>query len=168
MAKPALKQKQGEIVIASREDADNVLSLVSEILEKIADEEAIADQAIREIRTALVDGTEDLRVSLGAYEDALEAWAKTDRKTWAEKHIELNFGTVGFRLPKPAIKLKAAVETIIERLRAKKMQTCIRTIEEVDKKALANYDDETLADIGCKRTKPKDKFYYEVKKEEVK
>ena len=55
-----------------------------------------------------------------------------------------------------------------ERLRAKKMHTCIRTFEEVDKKALANYDDDTLVDVGCERTKPKDRFWYEVKREEVK
>ena len=48
------------------------------------------------------------------------------------------------------------------------MHTCIRTFEEVDKKALANYDDDTLVDVGCERTKPKDRFWYEVKREEVK
>jgi hypothetical protein len=55
-----------------------------------------------------------------------------------------------------------------ERLRAKKMHTCIRTVEEVDKEKLASYDVEVLLDVGCERTKPKDKFWYEVKREEVK
>jgi hypothetical protein len=93
---------------------------------------------------------------------------KTDRKTRDGKSLELNFGTIGFRLPKAAIKLVLGVENIIERLRAKKMHTCIRTVEQVDKEALANYDDEVLLDVGCARTKPKDKFWYEVKREEVK
>jgi phage host-nuclease inhibitor protein Gam len=82
-----------------------------------------------------------------------------------DKHVELTFGTVGFRLGKSAIKFKLAVENIIERLRAKTMLSCIRTIEEADKEALAAYDDETLEAVGCQRTKPKDRFYYDVKRE---
>ena len=55
-----------------------------------------------------------------------------------------------------------------KRLRARKMHTCIRTVEEVDKEKLASYDDAALLEVGCERTKPKDKFWYECKKEEVK
>ena len=42
------------------------------------------------------------------------------------------------------------------------------TVEEVDKEALANYDDDALLDVGCERTKPKDKFWLGCKKEELK
>ena len=45
------------------------------------------------------------------------------------------------------------------------MLTCIRTIEEPDKEALAAYDDATLEDVGCAKSKPRDRFYYEVKNE---
>ena len=40
-----------------------------------------------------------------------------------------------------------------------KIHTCIRTIEEVDKEAHANYDDEMLLDVGCERTMPKDNVW---------
>jgi hypothetical protein len=43
--------------------------------------------------------------------------------------LGLNFGKLGFRRPKAAIKLKLAIQTIIERLRLKKMHSCIRTID---------------------------------------
>jgi hypothetical protein len=45
------------------------------------------------------------------------------------------------------------------------MLTCRRTIEEPDKEALAGYPDDVLEDVGCAKTKPKDRFYSEVKKE---
>ena len=43
----------------------------------------------------------------------MEAWAKLDRKTWVDNHVELTFGTLGFRLGKPAIKFKLEIENII-------------------------------------------------------
>jgi hypothetical protein len=36
------------------------------------------------------------------------------------------------------------------------------------REALANSGDDVLIDVGCERTKPKDKFWYECKREEVK
>jgi phage host-nuclease inhibitor protein Gam len=154
--------------ITSREDVDAVLEAMGRAQAMIEAEELEAESKITDIRAKLVDKTAPLRISLAGSEKALKAWAKGDYKSWPAKSLELNFGTIGFRLPKAAIKLKLAVENIIERLRAKKMHTCIRTVEEVDKEALANYDDEVLLDVGCERTKPKDKFFYEVKREEVK
>jgi phage host-nuclease inhibitor protein Gam len=78
-----------------------------------------------------VPATEPCGADLERRERALEEWTKTDRVSWPAKSIEL----------------KLAVETIIERLRTKKMQTCIRTVEDVDKEALAAYEDEVLADV---------------------
>ena len=66
------------------------------------------------------------------------------------------------------VKLLLAVETVIERLRARKMLSCIRKKEEVDKEALENYSDQVIAEVGCKRSQGKDKFYYEIKREGIK
>ncbi|HWP58982.1 MAG TPA: host-nuclease inhibitor Gam family protein [Candidatus Acidoferrales bacterium] len=162
------KAQKLNITVNSREEADLTLKKITALTLLIEAEERDAQTAIDAIRSRLLRETSGPREALALYEKALRTWAKTDRKNWDGKSVELNFGTVGFRLPKAAIKLKLAVENIIERLRAKKMHTCIRIIEEVDKEALANYEDEVLLDVGCERTKPKDKFYYEIKREEVK
>jgi len=83
--------------------------------------------------------------------------------------MQLNFGTIGFRWTpwKIAIIGKRKVETIIEKIRAAKMPTLIRTKEEIDKEAALNYDAEALAKCGLKKVR-KDEFYYEIKEEDVK
>ena len=167
MSQSKIQNHKSKIVIASREDADRCLQRIGQLELAIEEAERSAQEEIDAIREQLVSETEPVRDALAQNEAALKLWAKDDRKSWVAKHLELNFGTLGFRRPTPAIKLKLALENIVERLRAKKMHTCIRTVEEVDKEALANYDDETLLDVGCERTKPKDKFWYECKKEEI-
>ena len=161
-------KKQPARIIATREDADRTLQRIGELRRHVAVAEAEAGEKIDAIRADLVRDTAIMRESLAIDEAALEAWAKGDAKSWEKKSLELNWGQVGFHLGKPAIKLKLAVENVIEKLRGKKMESCIRTIEEVDKEALANYDDEVIAAVGCARTKPKDRFWYECKTEEVK
>lgn len=166
MAKPT--KKESAITIDSREDADLTLKKITDVTLLIEAEEIEAQAAIDLIREQMVRETQGPREALDLYAKALKAWANKDQKSWTDKHIELNFGKLGFRRGNSAIKLVLAVETIIERLRAKKMQTCIRIAEEVDKEALANYDDEAITDVGCQRCKAKDKFWYQVKREEVK
>jgi phage host-nuclease inhibitor protein Gam len=151
--------------IMSMEDADKALRDIAEIAARIETEEAIADREVRQVREDLVRRVKPLRERIEELEDALEQWAKSGRSEWPTKSIELNFGIVGFRLPRPTIKCLLAIETIIERLRARKMNSCIRVKEEIDKEALANYSDEEIAAVGCKRKQGRDKFYYEIKRE---
>ena len=160
--------KGNSIKILTIDDAERALERIGALERSIAAEEKIASDRIDTIRRELVDDTAHQRQVLAVNQAALKEWAKSASKDWKGKSLELNFGSLGFRRPTPAIKLKLAIETIVERLRAKRMHTCIRTIEEPDKEALAAYDDETLAGLGCERTKPEDRFWYECKNEEVK
>lgn len=162
------KKHQQVIMIETREDADRALQRIGALERNIAAEEKIASDRIDAIRAELVSDTAHQREVLAANEAALKEWARGDRKNWDGKSLELNFGTIGFRRPTPAIKLKLKLAAVIERLRAKKMLTCIRTVEKVNKANLAAYDDDAILDVGCERTKPKDKFWWECKKEEVK
>ena len=163
-----MANKQKVIVIETRDDADRALQRIGQLQRSIAGKEQDAEKDIDEIRKQLVEDTRHEAQALADNEAALKLWAKNDRATWTGKSLELNFGTVGFRLPSPAIKLKLKIANVIERLRAKKMLTCIRTVEKVNKEKLASYDDAMLLDVGCERTKPKDKFWFECKHEEVK
>lgn len=161
-------KKQSDIIIASREDADRALQRIGQLQLHISAAEHDANEQIDAIRETLVQETKLYREALAQNQATLEAWAKSDARNWDKKSLELNWGQVGFHLGKPAIKFILTVENVIEKLRGKKMASCIRVVEEVDKEALANYDDDIIAAVGCKRTKPKDKFWYETKEIEVK
>ncbi len=163
-----MPKKQPQIVINSRDDADRALQRIGELQRYIEGAESDCEDHVATFRQKMLDETAPWRETLAVNEAALKAWAKADQYTWPAKSLELVFGTVGWRKPPAAIKLKLAIETIVERLRARRMHTCIRTTEEPDKEALAAYADDVLVELGCERTKPKDKFWYELKREELK
>jgi phage host-nuclease inhibitor protein Gam len=156
------------IVIDTRDDADRCLQRIGELERYLENAENDIEVEVYRLREGMLAETAPAREALAKNRKALEAWTKGDAKNWGkEKHLDLNWGKVGLRRPPAAIKLLLALENVIEKLRAKKLTSCIRVIEEVDKEALANYDDATIAAVGCKRTKPKDRFWYETKKEEI-
>jgi len=166
MAKP--QRKPDPLVIESRAEADSLLAEIGRLEASIQDAEIDATLKAQLIRDEMEAATEPIRLALAARVKALHAWAKKDEKNWPGRTCELTNGKVYFRTPPAAIKEELETETIVQRLRARKMTSCIRTKEEVDKEALAAYPDSVIEAVGCRRTKPKDKFYYEVKKEEVK
>lgn len=161
-------KKQPSVTIATSDDADRALQRIGELERYIAGAGQDAEERIDVIRTKLSDQTEVQVALLKETKAALEAWAKKDAKTWIGKTLALLWGSISWRTPPKRIVVKLDEETVIERLRARKMLTCIRTKEEIDKEALENYSDEIIAAVGCERKQGKDKFYYELKREEVK
>jgi phage host-nuclease inhibitor protein Gam len=113
---------EASITISAREDADEALEAIQSLKAYIVLKEQLATDKIGEIKDQLILDTAEERADLINLEDALEDWASADRKNWTAKHVELNFGTVGFRIPKAAIKLTLGAKTILERLRARKMR----------------------------------------------
>jgi phage host-nuclease inhibitor protein Gam len=157
--------------IQSREEADEALAFIAHQEDRIAAIEIEERAKIAAAETAMVARTTEPRAWIAAQTKALEAWAKQNRAEIfpeGKKSLELTRGVIGFRIPKGKIKLVLAVENVVERLKAKKLFDCVRIVEEPDLLKLANYSDEQLEAVGLKRTKPKDKFFYELKKTEVK
>ncbi len=76
----------------------------------------------------------------------------------------LDFGKIGFRISSK-ITLKS-IEAVLNNLRARKMNDCIRTKVEVDKEALDKYPDEVIAAVGASR-KVDDVFWYEIDREKL-
>ncbi|GEM_PF-4764688 len=170
MAK-AEKIKLASAKIFNTDEADETLARIAMWQDKIAEIEIEERSIIAAANARMVERTAQFRRNIEVDEVALEQWARTDRATLflpGTKILELTRGAVGFRLPRGRIKLLLAVENIIGKLKAKRMTDCIRTTEEPNLERLWNYDDERLAEVGCRRTKPKEKFYYELKKAEVK
>ena len=154
--------------INSRDDADRALQRIGQLQLQIEVLKAEVEVQIDQLRDTLKEESAVYLAAIVDNEAALEEWAKADVKTWPAKSLKFNFGELGFRKGKAAIKLKLAIDNVVARLRACKLTDCIRTTEEVDKEQLANYGDEVLKKVGCWRTKPREKFWYEPKREVVK
>lgn len=165
------KREIEEFRIETADQADHQLAAIADLRDFVAAQEILARDKISSIEAALVKDAAPARAQITEFEEMIEAWAKANRAEIfpeGKKSLELTRGTIGFRLPKGKIKLVLAVENIVARLKAKKFFECIRLTEEPDLLQLVNYDDAQLEELGLKRTHPKDKFFYELKKTEVK
>jgi phage host-nuclease inhibitor protein Gam len=175
MAKGELRivkgQKAQTIQIENKDQADATLAALAELEDWVGGREILAREEIRETEAQMVADTASARAEIAERAGMLEAWAKANKAEIfpeGRKSLELTRGIIGFRIPKSKIKLMLAIENVIAKLKARKLFDCIRLTEEPDLLQLANYDDEQLEAVGLKRTKPKDKFFYELKKTEVK
>jgi phage host-nuclease inhibitor protein Gam len=99
----------------------------------------------------------DLSALLGAYAEYNRAELFKDRKS-----VELSFGSFGYR-KSTAISVK---KTTLELLKKLGLARYVRIKEEADKEAMAELDDETLAQVDAVR-KVKDAFFCEANREEV-
>ena len=105
------------------------------------------------IRDRIVDAS----ARLGSYAGYNKEELFKDRKS-----VQLSFGVFGYR-KSTAISTK---KTTLELLKKMKLNKCIRVKEEPDKEAMAELDDEPLAQVDAVR-KVKDDFFCEADKEEV-
>lgn len=171
MAKAIVKDTNEKISLNSTAEADEALKMIGALEDFIGAREAKFNAALAELKIGLVESCDPVKKSLRRWIAALKKWAARaipgDDGERKARSIELNFGWVRFRWTPPAIKFKVEEETVIERLRARGMISCIRTVESVNKEALEAYDDGVLKAVGAYRDQ-EEKFYYEVKREEMK
>ena len=171
MAKTAINNAKDRISIKSAEQADQALQQIGELEDFIRAEESRYNEREAELKSDMVERCGLVKKTLRKWVAALKKWADVEIEAPSSKDgprsLEMNFGWVRFRWTPPAIKFKLEEETVIERLRARGMTSCIRVTVSVDKEALAAYDDDILKAIGAYRYQ-EEKFYYEVKREEVK
>lgn len=162
-------EQRARVTITSRDEADAALKEMRDLLDWVGAHQIIAEEKINDIREELVDKTKVSLKEITSLEKALQKWAEKDRENWeGKKTLELNFGSLSFRLSTPAIvfTLKKAAH-VIERLKAHSLKHCVRVKESVDKDRLAAYPDDVLKEVGCRRVQ-KEEFYAEPKREEVK
>jgi len=161
--------KVEKIYIETRDDADAALREMAELERKIAERQTAVNDRVAALKLDLVEKCGPLAKVLKGWAKALEKWAtKNKDKEFPEesKTLELNFGKIFFRWTPWRIEYDVSEETVIERLRARKMESCIRVVTTINKEALEAYDDDVLKKLGCRRERD-DKFHYEVKAEKV-
>lgn len=175
MAKPEsiiqnLKSKVEPITvrIQSQNDADVALKCIGTLEDFIRDRESHYNERVAELKTEMVERCGPIKKSLKKWIAALKKWAEKGAEfPDGLRTLELNFGKIWFRWTPPRIEFRVEEETVIERLRARGMVSCIRVITSIDKEALAAYDDDVLKEVGAYRDQ-EEKFYYECKREEMK
>ena|SRR3990167_1528591 len=170
MAKAEIKEQAGKISIQSAAEADVALKEIGKLEDFVAAKEANFNSEVAALKAAMVEKCGPVKKTLKRWIPALAKWAARaipgDDGERKARGLELNFGWVRFRWTPPAIKFKVEEETVIERLRARGMISCIRTVASVNKEALEAYDDDVLKTVGAYRDQ-EEKFYYEVKREEM-
>ena len=137
------------------------IGLLERELEAIDSE---SHKQIAEIKADAAKQGEDIRKRI-VYDSALlGAFAEYNRAELFKdkKSVQLSFGTFGYR-KSTSISVK---KTTLELLKKLNLVKCILTREEPSKEAMADLDDETLAQVDAVR-KVKDDFFCEADKEEI-
>ena len=120
---------------------------------RIAEIKSEAAEKGKEIRQRIAD----LSALLGAFAEYNKSELFKDRKS-----VQLSFGVFGYR-KSTSISVK---KTTLELLKKKKLTNYILVKEEPSKEAMADLDDDTLAQVDAVR-KVKDDFFCEADKEEI-
>lgn len=150
--------------IESLDSANLVLKEIGLLQRELESIDSEAHKLIAEIKEDAAKKGEPIRkritddsALLGAYAEYNRGELFKDKKT-----IQLSFGSFGYR-KSTSISVK---KTTLELLKKLKLDKYIRVKEEVDKEAMANLDDDTLAQVDSVR-KVKDDFFCEADKEEI-
>ena len=160
-------RQQAGVKIHTKEEADQALKQIGTLQDWVAKTQSHANERSREILDSAQTSIKPWQKEIAALEKEVERWAREVEKSWVGRSLEMTFGRLFFRASSGAIKLVRSVEYVLDHLKAKKLNHCIRTVEEPDKDAIKALDDDIVKEIGCKREKP-DYFHYEVFKTEVK
>lgn len=157
-----LKPKVGKI--KNLEDANLVLKEIGIMEREIEVIDAEAHKLISEIKEDAAKKGKPIRKRITDLSALLGAFAEYNRNDLfkEKKTVELTFGIFGYR-KSTSIRVR---KTTVELLKKLNMGQFIRIKEEPNKEALANLDDEQLAQVDAVR-KVKDGFFCESNQEEV-
>jgi len=161
-----LKDKKALQILSSWDEVDQRLRRMGEI--DIATERIEGEMTLRinEIRAHYEEEAEILKAERQALEDAINAFADDHKEEFAKtRSKDLTFGFVAYRIVKKIV--IRSNEACVAALRALKLDQYIRIVEEPNKEAMADLDDNQLAKVGAKR-KIDDKFRIEPNIERIK
>jgi Mu-like prophage host-nuclease inhibitor protein Gam len=146
------------------EDVNVALREIGLLERELEGIDAEAQKQIAEIKGAAAKSGEPLRARIIEISTKVGAYAECNKDDLFKdrKSVELTFGVFGYR-KSTSISVK---KTTIELLKKLKLGRYVRIKEEPDKDAMAELDDDTLAQVDAVR-KIKDDFFCEANREEV-
>lgn len=143
------------MTINSWNDVDTAIKKIGELniaITHIEGEATLKTNAIKEEAKAQAQPLND---ELESLTKLVEAYCECNKAEFAKKRSkELVFGVVAYRLvtsvsiPRAAAKLEALIKSI----KAFGLNCCLKTVEMVDKEALAELQDGDLVKLGLKRS----------------
>jgi len=157
-----LKPQVGKI--DTLDQANLVLKEIGLLEKELEGIDAEAHKQIAEIKADAAKQGETIRKRIADDSALLGAFAEYNKAELFKdkKSVQLSFGTFGYR-KSTSISVK---KTTLELLKKLNLLKCILVKEEPSKEAMAELDDETLAQVDAVR-KVKDDFFCEADKEEI-
>jgi len=157
-----LKPQVGKI--DTLDQANLVLKEIGLLEKELEAIDAEAHKQIAEIKADAAKKGEGIRKRIADDSALLSAYAGYNKAELFKdkKSVQLSFGVFGYR-KSTSISVK---KTTLELLRKLGLTKCILVKEEPSKEAMAELDDETLAQVDAVR-KIKDDFFCEADKEEI-
>ena len=156
--------------VKSVEDANQTLREIAMIEREISAIETRMNENIDKIKAKAKMKAASYEKQLQGLENGLQAFSEFNKPKLFEKKksMSLNFGSLGFRkntVLKPMPKFTWA--KVLEILKAKGLNSAIRTKETPNKDILGEWSDERLSIVSVRRVSS-DQFWYTVNEEELK
>ncbi|EAJ5678500.1 host-nuclease inhibitor protein Gam [Campylobacter lari] len=149
--------------IKSFEDVNLALKKIAELsvkIEKINGDVTLACNEIKESRAGEIKVLSD---ELKYMEQCISTFCENNKHEFAEKRSkEFTFGKIGYRISEsvPLPRVKEKLEALVKAFKSYGLNECISYKEELNKDAIIELEDSTLAKLGLKRV-VKDNFRIE-------
>lgn len=157
------------VLVLTDVEADAALAELAVLSRQITGIETKLNADIDKLKKSAAELAAPAHARIAVLEQALLQFGTSQKSVFDDKRrsIELDHGTIGFRRSTElGTQPKWTWAMVLGQLKTLAMVDGIRTKEEVDKTALAQWPDERLTLVGVRRVE-KDVFYYEVKQEEL-
>jgi len=165
----ARKTPVPDVLVASLADADKVLEELAQLDRRT---NAIRDEMNEKIDQAKAEASEsmvEIEARRKLLDGALSSFAILNKTELfrGRKSVDLDFGILSFRQSTRLALAGRGItwEQVLERLLELGHDSGVRVKQEVDKEALASWDDEALESVGVKK-KTADVFGYKLKQVE--
>ena len=150
---------------SSWDEVDGALRDIAEIDRQLGMLQAAHDEAVDKLKETAKEEAEPLQHRRASLEAAMKDYCQANRQEFlTSKTKVLAFGNVGFRLSTKVV-VKNVGDTL-QLLKSLGLHGCVRIKEELDKEAMRNLNQETLANVGA-ALKTENAFGYEVKRDEL-
>jgi len=152
------------IPLANTNQVDDTLLKIAQLKTELKRINADAEESINKIRNGAKNTAEPILAEIEKFGTSIFAYAEYNRSNLfgKVKTIMLTFGSLGYR---QSTKISVSKKTL-DALKEMDMLDCISIKEAVNKDVLSTYPDELIKQAGAKKV-VEDKFWYEVKEEEI-
>lgn len=164
------RSKPNPHILESREQAEGTMAELAALARKLDALDVDMNKEIDRAKAKAKEAAAPLKSRQKELENGLAVFAKLNKNTLFPgrvKSLDLGFGIIGFRASGKIVQQNGIEDVVtLERLHKFDFLDGIRTKEEINRDAMADWTDEKLETVGLRRQKS-DGFFIEVKKDAV-